>query len=308
MSNRRKTGIRNRTVAYLAAGVIHVGLLAALLFNYTSKNEKIEAHDAPKVDTINASLIDEKDIKDQQAKLTKLEKDRQRKKRDQEKRERDRLNEIKQQAKDQQNKVDDLKKQQELEKAKVLQLEDERNAIALKKKKEEDERKKKAAEQKKKEAREKARLKKIEQQRVEKQKELDRIQREQEDYKERARLNALLAEEEAEQMRRAAERIAKERTAKITSLYSSRIQAAVQRFWRVAPGTNVSTKPRVNIKLSPLGEVISVRIIESSGLAEYDQSLKAAITQASPLPIPTIEEDAQAHTIMQDVTFTFKPN
>lgn len=307
MSNRRKAGVTNRTVAYIAAGVIHAALLAAMLFNYTAtKHEKIEAHDAKKVDTINASLINEKDIKDQQAKLTKLEKDRQRKKREAEQRERDRLNEIKQQAKDQQKKVDDLKEQQKLEKAKTLELEKQREAIALKKKKEDDERKKKEAERKKK-ADEEKRLKKIEEQRVAKKKEADRIKREQEDYKERQRLNALLAEEEAELKRRAAERIAKERTATIQSQYSARIEAAVKRFWRVAPGTEASRNAKVNIKVSPLGDVISVRVLESSGLAEFDQSLEAAISQASPLPIATAEEDLEAHTKLQNLNITFKP-
>lgn len=293
MSNRRKAGVTNRTVAYIAAGIIHAGILAAMLINYTADDpEKIKAHEAEKVDTINASLINEKDIKDQQAKITKLEKERLRKKRAAEKRERDKLANIKKQADDQQKKLDVLKKERKLEQ--------ERKAIALKKKKDEDARKKKAAAEKK-------RLAEIEKKRLEKQKETKRLKQEQEDLRERQRLNALIAEEEAQQKRRAAEQIAKERSAKITSLYSSRIQTSVKRFWRVAPGTDAATKARVNIKLSPLGEVISVRIIESSGLADFDQSLQAAISQASPLPIPTVEEDPEAHTIMQDLTFTFTP-
>ena len=300
MSSRRKAGVANRAVAYSAACLIHAALLAVLLFNYTSRHEKVEAHEAARLDTVNASLINEKDIRDQQAKMTKLEKDRERSKREAEQRERDRLNEIKQQAKNQQDKIDDLKKQQEVEKQKTEKLENERQTIALKKKKEEDERKKK-------ELAEKKRLQKIEVQRIAKQKEVDRLQREEQLFKERQRLQALLADEEAEQQRRAAEQIAKERTAMIQSQYSAKIQGSVKRFWRVAPGTEVNWKAKVNIKLSPRGEVISVDVIESNGSPEFYQSLRAAITQASPLPIATAEEDLEAHTKLQNLNITFTP-
>lgn len=302
MSNRRRTGVTNRTIAYSAAALIHIGLLAALLFNYSAKEHiKVEAHEAKKVDTINASLINEKDISDQQAKMRKLEKERERKKREAEQRERDRLAQIKQQADEQQKKVDDLKKQQAIEKQKAIKLEQERKAIALKKKKAEDERKKKAAAEKK-------RLAALEKKRIAKKKEADRLKRKKEDLLERQRLNALLAEEEAEQKRRAAERIAKERTATIQSQYSARIQAAVKRFYRVAPGTDASLKAVVSIKVSPFGDVLSVRLLQSSGSPEFDQSLQAAISQASPLPIPTPQEDQTAHdNFVKEIKTTFRP-
>lgn len=313
-NNRRKAGAKNRTVAYVAAGLIHLVVLAALVFNYSAKHEKIEAHQAEEVDTVNASLINEKDIKDQQAKITELEKERQRKKRETEQRERKRLAEIKQQALEQQEKVADLKKQQKIEKEKTEELELQRQAIALKKKKDKEAEDKRKLKEKKEEEKRKAKalaekklLKKMEDERASKQKELNRLKREEQEYKERQRLNALLAQEEQEQKRRAAERIAKKRTASIQSLYSSRIQSVVKRFWRIEPGTPSSWKAKMNIKLSSTGKVISVRILESSGSAQFDQSLEAAIAQASPLPIATAEEDIEAHTKLQNLNITFTP-
>ncbi len=301
MSNRRKAGLKNRTVAYIAAGIVHLVIIGAMVFNYTENRETVDAFDAEKVDTINASVINESDIKDQQEKLKQQDRERERQKREKEKRERERLDKLKQEAEKEKLEIEKLKDQQKKEKEKAAELEREREAIALKKKKEEKEaadRKKKAdAERKKKaEADKKRKAKAAEEKRI----------RDAEDAKRRARLEAELANEEAERQRQAADQVAKERSATVMSLYSSRIEQAIKDRWRVAPGTEAWRVVKVNIKLSPSGDVQSVRVINSSGLPDFDRSVETAILQASPLPFPSQEEDATAHQQLQNLNINLK--
>ena len=98
------------------------------------------------------------------------------------------------------------------------------------------------------------------------------------------------------------QRAAAQRTATVESKYSALIEKAVRAKWVVPPGSEPWRKVRLNIKLSPLGEVMDVRVVESSGSEQYDQNAETAVLQASPLPFPTEQEDRSAHLKMQDVT------
>jgi len=120
-------------------------------------------------------------------------------------------------------------------------------------------------------------------------------QREQEELQKR------LLEEETQRRAAAVERAAAERTTTVKSKYSALMEQAVKRQWIVPPGTEPWRKARVNIKLSPRGEVQSVRVVESSGSPAFDKSAETAVLQASPLPLPTPQEDQIAHEQMQNV-------
>ena len=75
-------------MAYIAAAVVHLLLIGAFLFNFSNDEprETINAFEAEKLDTVKASVIDESQIKDQQEKLKKAERERQRKTLDEKKR------------------------------------------------------------------------------------------------------------------------------------------------------------------------------------------------------------------------------
>ncbi len=295
MSDRREAGVKNRMMAYIAAGAVHLLLIGALLFNYVSDDpaELVESFAADKIDTVKASVIDESQIKDQQEKLKQAELERERKKREEKQRELDELNKIKQQADEEKKRVEDLKVQQELEKQIATELEKERIAIALKKEQEEkrrqEEKRKRDREQRI--AREKAAAEKKRIADLQKQ-----LEEEDANLRERQRLNKLLAEEEAEKQRIAneralrqqqeAERRAKERTATLVSTFFEGIGRKIEQKRTVDPSFETWRKSVVDITLSPSGEVRSVRTIKSSGLAQYDQSVESAIFAASPFDMP----------------------
>jgi len=63
---------------------------------------------------------------------------------------------------------------------------------------------------------------------------------------------------------------------------------------------------KLKIKLSPSGDVESVSVVKSSGNDRYDSDAEKAVLSASPLPIPTLEEDEAAHNAFRDIIFTIK--
>jgi len=295
MSERRKAGVKNRTMAYIAAAVVHLLLIAVLLFNFTSKtpHETVEAFDAEKLDTVKASVIDESQIKDQQEKLKKAERERERKKREKKKREQAELDKIKQQTDREKKKVADLKAKQKLEQE---NLKKQREAIALKKKKEEEKRKKEEKIAKEKAEAEKKRIADLKKQ----------VEREEADLRERQRLNKLLEQEEAERQQREADRRAKERTTTIVNKFFAGIKRNIELKRTVDPSFETWRKSVVDIKLSPSGEVISVRTIESSGLPQYDQSVESAVYAASPFEMPDQGQDPGAVSRLQNIELEVK--
>jgi colicin import membrane protein len=42
----------------------------------------------------------------------------------------------------------------------------------------------------------------------------------------------------------------------------------------------------LSVNLDPFGQVLSVRVVRSSGNAQFDRSAEAAVQKASPLPVP----------------------
>lgn len=65
-------------------------------------------------------------------------------------------------------------------------------------------------------------------------------------------------------------------------------------------------KCKVLVRLIPSGDVVSVRIIESSGNIAFDNSVEMAVNRASPLPVPKIESGLFKH--FREVELVFDPN
>lgn len=276
MSERRKRSkASTKTIAYIGAGLVHIVIIAAMLFNFTSKTETVDAVDADTLDVvIKANTVSEAQIKQQQDQIRQKDREKERQKEREEKR------------------IKDLKREAEQEQKRIERLEKERKAIALKKKKEEEKRKKELAEKKEKEKKEKERKEKIA---ADKKKAEDaiRVAREQKRLDDEERLRQQILQEESA-------RIEGQRTTTLIGRYSARIRDAINAKRVIAPDFERWRKTKLNIKLSPQGGVIAVSIVESSGSDRYDRSAETAVRQASPLPIPPFEESQQAHERFRD--------
>jgi TonB family protein len=78
------------------------------------------------------------------------------------------------------------------------------------------------------------------------------------------------------------------------SKFFAGIQRKIEKKRTVDPAFETWRKSVVDIKLSPSGEVVSVRTIESSGLPQYDQSVESAVYAASPFEMPDDSQDPDA--------------
>lgn len=294
MSERRnKLSKQNRTKAYIAAGLVHVVIIGLMLFNFSAKRETVDAADADKIDVVKARMVDDAQIKQEQDKIKKRERD---KKREQE-RERKRLEDLKKKSKAEEKRLEELKKKKVDEQKKADELEKQRKEIALKKQKEEDKRKKDEAERKKK-ADEARKKKEADKKRKE---ENERIKREERELESQRRLNESLAAEEAF----IAEQQAKQRATTLMGKYTALITEKVNAVRTISPNFERWRVTKVNVKLSPSGDVKSVRIVKSSGNVQYDRSVETAVRKASPLPIPSVADDAEVNKLFQDLNISF---
>ena len=118
-----------------------------------------------------------------------------------------------------------------------------------------------------------------------------RRQLEEERRREQELLEALAAE--TRELTEADERFVNEQRARqLASKYVPMIEARVRSVWLIPPGLPAGMKGKIRIDLEPGGHVVpgSVKVVRSSGNAAFDQSVVAAVYQASPLPVPDGDE------------------
>ena len=322
MSDRRKRlAFTSKFIAYAGAIAVHLLIIGLVVFNYTKKTDVVEVFDADEIDVVNATTIDETQIKQFQEEIR--QKDAETKRREAE--EIKRLAELKRQAELENDRIDALKKQQEEEKEKALKIEEERKELAEKQKQEkakiEKEKKaeaKRLAELKKKRAAEEAATKLAEKKASEAKAKAAAEQKkaaEKAKAEEQARLAEEYKKQQEEKKRKETENAfasqlaaeeAKRRTATITSKYASLVTKAINEKRTIAPDFASSLVAKLNIKLSSGGVVKSVTVVESSGNPRYDNDAEKAVRNASPLPIPTAEEDEAAHRKFQDLTINIR--
>ncbi|MFI4937195.1 MAG: cell envelope integrity protein TolA [Candidatus Berkiellales bacterium] len=83
------------------------------------------------------------------------------------------------------------------------------------------------------------------------------------------------------------------------------IKTKIHQHWRQPIGFDIKgLKCKVSVKLMPTGEVIDVRIVQSSGNLEFDRSTELAVRKASPLPMP---ENNHVAKQFREFDFTFNP-
>lgn len=73
----------------------------------------------------------------------------------------------------------------------------------------------------------------------------------------------------------------------IIDRYAKLIQNKITRYWRRPSNVETKMKCTLNIRMTPSGDVISVKVIKGSGNYSFDRAAEKAVTGASPLPVPT---------------------
>jgi len=115
-----------------------------------------------------------------------------------------------------------------------------------------------------------------------------------------------LKKKQAEEAARVAAAAAEQdkRDQSIISQYGARIQAAITREFNLT-GLPSGLSCRLQIRMIPGGDVVDVRVVQSSGNALFDSRAEIAVKRASPLPAP---EDPRVFARMREFTITFAPN
>lgn len=135
--------------------------------------------------------------------------------------------------------------------------------------------------------------------------------------KARQRQAAEAARKAAEAKRKAAEQKARQQLAdslraaahqrelsNLVAQYTRLIKQRVEHNWLLPSNSQHGLQCLLNIQLDPLGNVTSVKVVNSSGDPAFDRSAVAAVHRASPLPLP---DDPQARAQFQSFNFKFNP-
>ena len=92
---------------------------------------------------------------------------------------------------------------------------------------------------------------------------------------------------------------------KSVGLYRDKISATVRGNTRLPDNLKGNPEVRCLVRLLPTGEVLSVKVTQSSGNVAYDEAVVRAIEKSSPLPLPA-ERDARAEFV-PELSFVHRP-
>ncbi len=84
-----------------------------------------------------------------------------------------------------------------------------------------------------------------------------------------------------------------------------RIGAKVRENWNKPPGTMTGLETVISVKVQRTGEVVSVKVVKSSGNDYFDQSAENAVYKASPLPFP---DELRYYEFIKEFNFKFVPD
>ncbi len=206
-----------------------------------------------------------------------------------------------------QKRIETEKRKVEQEAKKKADTEKQRKVEAERKKKTEQEAKKKAEAEKKRKA-DTERKKKAE---AEKQRKADAKRKAEQEAKKKAaaekkRKQEAARQQEAEKALQAqlAEEQAQARAEHALSEYIPYIQNKIQRSWLRPAGSPPGLTCLIQVKLIPGGEVVSAKVIRSSGDLLFDKSVETAVLKASPLPLPS---DPGMFKYFREINFNFDP-
>jgi colicin import membrane protein len=282
--------IRENPRAVLYAVLMHIVLLVLLVFSldWTPKISRPAGQKVP----IEAKLIDQRQ-----------------------------LDAVAERKREEARKAEEAERQQALEAQRRIEAERKRKAEAERKQKAEAEAKRKAelAAQQKAEAERKRKAEAERKQKAEaeakrkaelearRKAEAEAKRKAEAEAKRKADLEAKRKAEEAARARAEAElqaQLEAERVQSVLGEYIGYIADKVERSWLRPPGSPGGLKCTVNVKLIPGGDVVSARVVQSSGDAVFDDSAEKAVLRASPLPVP---DDPSVAGHFRDFNFVFKP-
>ena len=279
--------VRENPRAVTYAVLMHVVLLLLLVFSldWTPKSVKPGTNKP-----IQAELVD-------MSKLRKIEA--------QKKLEQQRIEaEKRKQEQDKQRKLDAERKQKaEQEKKRKAEVERKQKTEQDKQRKAEAERKQKAEQDKQHKA-EAERKQKAEQ---EKKRKAEAQRKQKAEQEKQRKAEAAARQREAEQALQAqlAEEESLARATSALSEYIPYIQEKVQNSWLRPAGSPRGLRCVIRVKLIPGGEVVSAKVVKSSGDALFDRSVESAVLKASPLPLPA---DPALFKHFREIDFNFDPD
>ncbi len=271
--------IKENSIAFTIAVILHLLFIGALLFNW--EYDKPKQILLKKGDVIQTTAVDANSFN---AKIEQIEQqkkaEQQRKAAEAQKKkalkEKKRREELKRKEEQKRKKAEAARKKEQQRKAALLK-EKKLKEQKLKEKKRKEAEKKAAEEKRKKEqARKRAEEKKrkeAEQKRIAEQKRKEEQRRKAE--AEKKRQDELRRQQERERLSRG-----------IVNKYVALIAQKIERIWRQPLDAPRDLQCKIDIRLRSTGEVISVKIAESSGNASFDRSVETAVRRASPLPVP----------------------
>jgi len=299
-SKARRVGVTSKSLFY--AVVIHVvaGLLLVLNIDWPSHVvSSPRSEPAP----VQASVVSEQEIQRQMEAIKEKELAEQRKQEEAKQKleellkkkeaEEQRLAEIKERQEQERKKAEELaqqkeQEQQELAKLKQQEEEQRRKEEAERKRQEEAERKRQAEEERrrKEEAERQAEEERKRQEEAERQRKAEEERKAREAEQKRQQELAAKRERERQLQEQLEQERLQRRVQSALAQYIPIIRQKVSRNWNLTASVSNDIEAHVTVRLSEAGEVISARIVKSSGNAVFDRSVENAVLKASPLPIP----------------------
>lgn len=125
-----------------------------------------------------------------------------------------------------------------------------------------------------------------------------RQQREQEQQRQRA---------EAEAQRQAQANANTNAETDIVSQYMAIIQDLIQQNWVIPPSARNGMLAAVEIRTTPIGDIVSSRIVQSSGDASFDRSVEQAVARVGNLQELRDLPNAVYERNFRTITLTFSP-
>jgi len=286
--------IKDNSKAFGVAVTFHIIFLGALFINWQmDEPQKIvmEQGDIVQVTSVDANRYEAEIQKIEDKKQAKLDQEKKRQEREdrrareyEKQKKKEKAEKLKRKKAAEAKKKKEQKKKAEQEKARKL----------AKKKAAEDKRKKEAAEKLKKEEaqRKEEQKKKEEAKRKEEQKKAEELRRKKEEKRqedERKRKAAADKKRQAE-LKQQEERNRAERARRskgIINKHVAMIAQKIERNWRQPLDAPARLNCKIDIVLLPSGNVVSVKVVETSGNQSFDRSVETAVRKASPLPVPS---------------------
>lgn len=109
-----------------------------------------------------------------------------------------------------------------------------------------------------------------------------------------------IAQEKADEQKRQQEAARN----KLRDEYVGKIRDRIKRFIVQPPNLEGNPEAQFDVTLLPGGNVLSARLVQSSGVSAYDDAIERAILKAQPLPLP---DDPTMFNDFRELNLTFRP-